>query len=109
MQNLLNDNLIIAGAELKSGMTESTVYFNFADRMNIKCYTRLMGILDDAVKRGHQNLDLVICEEERDAVASETEKIKIRGEQTGNRLLLPIVGLMLVVFLILIVPALTKF
>ena len=108
-QNLLCDNLIIAGSELKSGMTENSVYFNFADRMNIKCYTRLMGILDDAVKRGRQNLDLVICEEERDAVAAETEKIKIRGEQTGNRLLLPIVGLMLVVFLILIVPALSKF
>jgi tight adherence protein C len=77
--------------------------------MELTRYQRIAGVLSQAVTKGVSELPEILASEIKEAVADERERIKIRGEQASTKLLVPMTGLLVIVFAILMVPAFVSF
>ena len=108
-KGMLYENMAVTCREFMNGTPENIAYERFAERMEITRYQRIAAILSQAVTRGVSELPVLLGSEIRDAVADEREKIKIRGEQAGTKLLMPMMGFLIVVFAVLMVPAFISF
>ena len=95
--------------ELEHGYSESVVYELFGRRMKHLPYQRMAGILGQNTIKGMQGIRELLLQEAREVMAEEQTRIRMRGEQTSSKLLLPMMGLLLLVFGILLVPAFQTF
>jgi hypothetical protein len=108
-KGMLYENMAVTCREFMNGSPENIAYERFGERMEITRYQRIAAILSQAVTRGVSELPALLGSEIRDAVADEREKIKIRGEQAGTKLLMPMMGFLIIVFAVLMVPAFISF
>ncbi len=105
----LAENMSVTCRELMNGSSEKLAYERFGERMENTRYQRIAAILSQAVTKGVSELPELLNAEMREALADEREKIKIRGEQAGTKLLLPMTGFLIIVFALLLVPAFRTF
>lgn len=108
-EGLLSQNLSVAERELENGELEQEVYERFGERMENIAYQRLAQILNQQVSKGVTNLTATLTAELKEVVAKEKENIRVRGEEAGTKLLIPMVGILVIVFAILLVPAFISF
>ncbi len=108
-KDLLGDMLTISENELQSGEYEADIYERFGNSMESVMYRRLGSILSQQVTKGVANLTLLLSKEVAEAVAKERERIKVKSALTGTKLLIPMMGMLVIVFAILLMPALTSF
>ncbi len=108
-KGMLYENMAVTTREFTGGCTESTAYERFGERMETTRYQRIAAILSQSVTKGVSELPELLNAEIREVVAEEREKIKIRGEQAGTGLLMPMMGFLIIVFAILLVPAFISF
>ncbi len=108
-KDLLGDMLTISENELQSGEYEADIYERFGNSMESVMYQRLGSILSQQVTKGVANLTLLLSKEVSEAVAKEREKIKVKSALTGTKLLIPMMGMLVIVFAILLMPAFTSF
>lgn len=108
-KGMLYENMAVTTREFTGGCTESTAYERFGERMETTRYQRIGAILSQSVTKGVSELPELLNAEIREVVAEEREKIKIRGEQAGTGLLMPMMGFLIIVFAILLVPAFISF
>lgn len=100
------EEMVKASYEMRSGSSEQRAYERFGERCQIPCYKKLSGLLIQNVRKGNRGLlELLEAEmwqafEERKALA------KRQGEEAGTKLLFPMMGLLAVVMVIVIAPAL---
>ena len=95
--------------ELEHGYSENAVYELFGRRMKYLPYQRMAGILGQNSVKGMQGIRELLLQEAREVMAEERTRIRMRGEQVSSKLLLPMMGLLLLVFGILLVPAFQTF
>ncbi len=91
--------------ELEYGHSESVVYDTFGRRIGILPYQRMASLLTQNVSKGIQGIRVLLLQEAKEVMAEERAKIKIKGEQAGTKLLVPMMVLLVLVFAILLVPA----
>lgn len=108
-KSLLAQNLAVSERELGNGELEQVVYERFGERMENIAYQRLSQILNQQVTKGVNDLNATLTAELKEVVAKERESIKIKGEEAGTKLLLPMVGILIIVFAVLLMPAFTTF
>lgn len=108
-KSLLAQNLIVSERELENGELEQIVYERFGERMENMAYQRLAQILNQQITKGVNNLNETLTAELKEVVAKERESIKVKGEEAGTKLLLPMVGILIIVFAVLLMPAFTTF
>ena len=107
--HVLTIELKVVKQELEHGYSESTVYDAFGRRMGILVYQRIATLLAQNVSKGVQGIQTLLLQEAKESMAQERANIKIKGEQTGTKLLLPMMGMLALVFAILLVPAFSSF
>lgn len=105
----LAKELFVTESELENGRSEVLAYEAFGERLGIVSYQRLASLLAQHVAKGVQGMQQQLLHEAREVLAQEREQIKVRGEETGTKLLLPTMGLLVIVFAILLVPAFYSF
>jgi hypothetical protein len=108
-KTMLYENMAVTVREFMNGCPESIAYERFGERMEITRYQRVAAVLSQAVTKGVSELAELLAAEIREAMADEKEQIKIRGEQAGTGLLMPMMGFLVIVFAILLVPAFITF
>ncbi|MCR5585463.1 MAG: type II secretion system F family protein, partial [Lachnospiraceae bacterium] len=108
-KTMLSENMAVTVREFMNGCPESIAYERFGERMELTRYQRVAAVLSQAVTKGVSELPELLSAEIREAVADEKEQIKIRGEQAGTKLLMPMMGFLVIVFAILLVPAFISF
>ena len=108
-EHILTVELKVAKQELENGYSESIVYDGFGKRIGVLAYQRMTTLLTQNVSKGVQGIQALLLQEAKDAMAQERANIKIKGEQTGTKLLLPMMGMLVLVFAILLVPAFLSF
>ncbi len=108
-ERMLSQVLKVSSVELDNGVPEQEVYERFGERMEDLSYQRLASILSQQATKGVSELVNVLNMEVKEAVAKEKEEVRIRGEETGTKLLMPMMGMLAIVFAILLVPAFTSF
>ncbi|MCQ2537214.1 MAG: hypothetical protein MJ124_02320 [Lachnospiraceae bacterium] len=108
-KKMLAQNLAVSEREIRNGELEQTVYERFGERMENVAYQRLAQLLNQQVTKGVSNLSAALAAELKEVVGKEKESIKVRGEEAGTKLLLPMMGMLVIVFAILLMPAFTSF
>ncbi len=108
-QYVLSEELKMLRQELENGVAEQTAYENFGNRIGQVPYQRLASLLAQNATKGVQGLRKLLLEESKEVLAAERANVRIRGEQAGTKLLLPMTGLLVLVFAVLLVPAMRMF
>ena len=108
-EHVLSEELKVTKQELDNGASERIVYEEFGRRIGVIAYRRMASLLTRNVSRGVQDMRNLLLQEAKEVMAQERAAIRQKGEQAGTKLLLPMTGLLLLVFAILLVPALQSF
>ena len=95
--------------QMQKGNSELDVYENFGRRVGLVHYKKLMALFISDKRRGSRNLLEAMNEEMMQAWEEKRRKAKQQGEQVGTKLLIPMMGMLMVVFVIIIVPAFLSF
>lgn len=106
---VLTKELKVTKQELDNGSSEPVVYEAFGRRIGGLAYRRMTSLLARNVSKGVQGLGDLLLQEAKEVMAQERANIRQKGEQAGTKLLLPMMGLLILVFAILLVPAFQSF
>lgn len=100
------EEMVKTGYEMQSGVGELRAYERFSDRCQAPCYKKLTGLLIQNVRKGTRGLGAMLETEMWQAFQERKSLARRQGEEAGTRLLLPMVGMLGVVMVIVIAPAL---
>ena len=95
--------------QMQKGSAELEVYENFGRRAGLVHYKKLMALFISDKRKGSRNLLEAMNEEMLQAWEEKRRKAKQQGEQVGTKLLVPMMGMLMVVFVMIIVPAFLSF
>lgn len=109
LQHVLAAELKVTKQELDNGRSETVVYEEFGRRIGVLAYRRMASLLTQNVSRGVQGMRGLLLQEAKEVMAQDRANIRQKGEQAGTKLLLPMMGLLFLVFAILLVPAFQSF
>lgn len=107
--HILAAELKVTRQELENGRSETVAYEDFGRRIGILVYQRMASLLTQNISRGVQGMKGLLLQEAKEVMAQERATIRQKGEQAGTKLLLPMMGLLGLVFAILLVPAFQSF
>lgn len=91
--------------ELQSGVSEGTAYERMGKRTGVKDYIKLSSILIQDLKRGNGKLQERLTEEADRAIECRLAQARKLGEESGTKLLLPMVIMLGVAMLLILYPA----
>ncbi len=109
VHHVLAEELRVTKQELDNGRSETVAYEQFGRRIGVLAYHRMASLLAQNVSKGVQGIRNLLLLEAKEVMAQEKANIRQKGEQAGTKLLLPMMGLLLLVFAILLVPAFQSF
>ncbi len=103
--DVLYREIQVALNEINSGIPEEEAYTGLGKRIGIPEYIRAMSLIEQNLCHGNKDLIKLLEEEERKARFQNRERAKKRGEEASEKLLFPMLILLLVVIGIVIYPA----
>ena len=95
--------------QIRQGVSELEVYDRFGNNVGLIHYKKLMALFIMEQKRGSSNLLEAMNQEMIQAFEEQKRKTRQQGEKTGTKLLLPMMGMLAVVFILILVPAFLSF
>lgn len=101
--------LVVAVRSMKLGMSEEQAYDQLGRRLRLPCYTKLMLLLEQNVRKGAKGLTAALEQEELAALEERKNLAKRYGEEAGTKLLGPMILLLLVVMSMILIPAFLSF
>ena len=103
------EEILIACNELQSGKSESEVYDRFGRRCQMPAYMKLSTLLSQNIRKGSNDLLLMLRQEADNAFAERKNLAKKLGEEAGTKLLLPMMMMLCIVMVIIMIPAYFSF
>ncbi len=103
------EEMLTTCTEMKLGMPEARVYEHFGQRCGIDAYRHFGTILARNLRRGSRRLIELLEQEADEAFEGRKELVKRKGEETGTKLLAPMLGMLCLVIAIIVVPAFSSF
>ena len=92
-------------AELHMGKGEETVYERFGERVGLRPYKRLAAILIGQSSHGGGGMKEALKGEVQEAWEMHKEEVKRLGNEAETKLVFPMLGMMILVFSIVVIPA----
>ena len=102
------EEILAADRELANGETESAAYMRFARRCRLKCYLRMVSLLEQNRKTGDSALLAALETEMEEAFEQRKNVARRLGEEAGTKLMAPLIISLLTVMVIVMVPAVFK-
>lgn len=99
----------ITQGEIRMGNSEAGAYERFGTRIGLLPYKRLGTILSRNLRRGNRDMLPLLELEAKEAFAMRKERVRLKGEEAGTKLLIPMVGMMCIVIAVVVVPAFASF
>ena len=96
-------------AQLEVGMPELRAYEEFGRRCALLPYLRFTTILTQNLKKGSAGIAALLRMESEEAFSERKNQARRKGEEAGTKLLLPMGGMLLIVFVLILVPAFASF
>lgn len=90
---------------ISSGMSETRAYNELGKNIGIEEYVRLMSIISQNLTFGNSNLIKLMDDEVKSSFFLRKERIRKRGEEASEKLLIPTSILLLLVMLVVMYPA----
>lgn len=95
--------------KMQGGMGEMTAYEEFAKRCGNVKYRAFINVIQQAVKKGKEDLNIVLDEEVDKARREENTRVRMAAQELSTKLLFPMILMLLIVIVIVIVPAFISF
>lgn len=108
-QNIVFQELNWGLMQMQKGVPELEVYEVFGIRTGLVHYKKMMAIFISDRKRGSVNLLDAMNQEMLLAWEEKKRKTRQHGEKIGTKLLIPMMGMLAIVFVIILVPAFLSF
>ncbi len=96
-------------AQLEVGMPELRAYEQFGSRCALLSYLRFATILTQNLKKGSSGIAQLLRMEAQEAFSERKNQARRKGEEAGTKLLLPMGGMLIIVFVLILVPAFASF
>lgn len=103
------EEIIILNHEMDDGKGELEAYKQFGKRLGHKKYRKLSLILVQNLRKGNERLLEQLEKEERLAFDERKVRARVAGEEASTKLLAPMFGLLMIVLIVLIYPAVQGF
>lgn len=103
------EEMLLAGYEMQSGVSESRAYEHFGKRCGLQPYTRLVGLLNQSLKKGNAELLKDLQKEAADAQEERRSQARKKGEEAGTKLLMPMMMMLGIVMVLIMIPAFLSF
>ena len=91
--------------EMKSGISEAEAYEHFGKRCGESSYIKLGTLLSQNLRKGTKGISDVLRMEAIQAFENRKSRAKRKGEEAGAKLMMPMIGMLVVVFAMIMVPA----
>lgn len=108
-EKIIDEELRWGLREMQKGIPEMSVYERFGQRVGEVHFKKLMALFISDKKRGTLPLLDAMNQEMLCAWEEQKRKTRQQGEKIGTKLLLPMMGMLSVVFLIVLIPAFLSF
>lgn len=95
--------------EMQKGVPELEAYERFGNRIGEIHYKKMMALFVSHKRRGGINLLEAMEQEMLQAWEEQKRRTRQQGEKIGTKLLLPMMGMLAVIFIIILVPAFLSF
>lgn len=95
--------------EFQKGISELEIYEHFGRNVGLVHYKKLMAMFSSHKKRGGSELMQMMNQEMLLAWEEKKRKVRQQGEKIGTKLLLPMLGMLAIVFVMILVPAFSAF
>lgn len=92
-------------ADLHLGKSEEEAYERFGEQIGLRPYKRLAAILAGQSSRGGSGIKEALLREVQEAWEIHKEEVKCLGNETETKLIFPMLGMMIIVFSIVVIPA----
>lgn len=99
------EELLQSYREMEQGIAEEEVYRKLANRCDLLCYRTFTTLLIQNLKKGSSYFISALKQECTLAFEERKSRAKIRGEEAGTKLLLPMGCMLLIVLVIVLVPS----
>ena len=99
------EELEIAGAKMKSGVSDIQAIIEFGERCGLQNYMRLATIIEQNQRRGTKELILALQSEQREALTERKNRAMKKGSEISTKLLGPMVIMLIVTMIIVVVPS----
>lgn len=99
------EEMVITMHEMQDGTGEIRAYENFGERCCLPSYRKLASLLAQNIRKGTKELQKILDEESNEAFRERLVYARQQGEEAGTKVLLPMGMMMVLVFAILMVPA----
>jgi len=103
------EEMLKAEAAMTDGKGELSAYNEFASNCKIRKYRRFVSLIEQSLQKGRNHMGEALIKEADEAVSERVAMAKIKGEEAGTKLLLPMFLMLMVVLIIVIVPAFINF
>ena len=91
--------------EMQGGVSEAEAYERFGKRCGVTVYLKFGALLSQNLRKGSKGLSDILRVEAIQSFENRKSSAKRLGEETGTKLLMPMLGMLSVVFIIVMVPA----
>ena len=102
-------DLVQEPPDIRKGMGERQAYEQFAHRIGLPSYRRLISILNRNLEKGTRDVCEMLEEEAREAWEIRKNQAKKAGEEAGMKLLFPMMLLFILILVMLLFPAVQSF
>ena len=92
-------------AELHMGKSEEAAYEKFGEQIGLRPYKRFAAILVGQSSRGGSGMKEALRREVQEAWELQKEEVKRMGNEAETKLIIPMLGMMIIVFSIVVIPA----
>lgn len=103
------EEMVRTCAEMNTGVPERSAYERFARRCDTKEYLKLASLLSQNVKKGTTDILKLLEQESQSAFEQHKNLAKKKGEETGTKLLFPMILMLMTVMAMLMFPAIVSF
>ena len=99
------EEMKVALYEMKSGISEAEAYERFGKRCGDISYVKFGTLLSQNLRKGSKGISQILKMEAIQAFENRKSLAKRKGEEAGAKLMLPMMGMLAVVFVMIMVPA----
>lgn len=99
------EEIVRMNRRIKDGEDEEKAYKKLGESLRHKGFRKLTLLLVQSLKKGSRDLRDQLEQEERAAYDERRINAKVAGEEASLKLLLPMMGMLGVIFIVLMVPA----
>lgn len=99
------EEMAVTLREIQGGVSEVEAYEQFGKRCGVTSYIKFGTLLSQNLRKGSKGLSDILRMEAIQSFENRKNRARRLGEEAGTKLLMPMLGMLAVVFIIVMVPA----